>query len=194
MRTYKKQFEQKEREIIDSLLSRLYELEYPTGPSRYYGYELRMCLFSGALGGSLIVASALMEMYIRGLIIYYSENAQSESKQKLDVEYLLEQNRDLNFKKMLETLVQFGLFNEEDSVELSAIYREVRIPTHHGLSQRLINTGSDSLFEGLKKLFNIRLNVSLSDFESYFELNSLTIIEKILDALERNQPGAYVYA
>ena len=54
MRGYKEQFEPDVVNQIESIVSRLENISYPTGSSRFYGLDLALCLKSGALAGSVI--------------------------------------------------------------------------------------------------------------------------------------------
>jgi len=186
MRTYKEQFEPHIVKQIDELVNTVETLRYPTGSSRYYGVDLTMCLKAGALAGSLVLATALMEIYIRGLIVKYTEKAQSGWARKVSVEIELEEKRRESFSSLLNHLVKAELFNEDDASIANKLYKEVRIPTHHGLPSRLLGRNKeDPLYELLKTIGGD--TVSLSEFENFFEKEALVLLSEIIGILSRNQ-------
>ena len=191
IRGYKQQFRAKEAKQIEGLISRIEAMRYPTGPSRYYGVDLAMCLASGALAGSLIVASALMEIYIRGLVIRYSEIAQNGWARRVDTELELEGMREETFYRLLEHLVHTRLFFDEDAEKAKRIYREVRIPVHHGLPSRLLGQSADDFLRVLLFDMGVDNKVSLHAFEGFIEHQALRIIKEIVEILHRNQIKEY---
>lgn len=186
MRSYKNQFDSATVERIDSIVSVIESIQFPTGPSRYYGIDLILCLKSGALIGSLVLVSALMELFVRGLIVAYSNEAQSEYLRKVNIEKELESNRQIGFKGLLEYLVQCKLFDEKDSDRAVELYEKVRIPTHHGLPDRLVNSDFDTEFFSFEVVKNKSFVVSQRDFEEFVEEKSLPLIEEIIGIIKRN--------
>lgn len=165
MRTYQEQFEPEIVERIDALVSRLERLTYPTGPSRYYGLELSLCLKSGALAGSMIIATALMEIYIRGLVIYYIAEAQKGWSHPVNVEYELEAMREMNFARLIDSLVDTELFSAEDSITAKHIYKTARIPLQHGLPARFLKKDVSDDFLSAFPACKISKLTSMKDFE-----------------------------
>lgn len=191
VRGYKKQFEPDVANRIGNIIRCIEGMRYPTGPSRYYGLDLAMCLSAGALTGSVVVATALMELYIRGLVVRYSEEAQSNWSRKVDAELELEQMRNKDFNRLLEHLVETNLFAEADAKIANKIYKEVRIPAHHGLPSRLLKRSKDEPFGSIMSLLRISSEVSMQEFEDFVEYEALQIIEDIVGLLGRNQVKVY---
>lgn len=186
MRGYREQFEPEIAKKIEVLMERLECLSYPTGPCRYYGLELVMCLRAGALAGSMIIASALLEIYIRGLIVRYSEKAQTGWSHPVEVEKELEAMRELSFSKLLDTLVKVKLFLAEDSEKAKQIYRDYGIPLHHGLPTRLLNKSDDTLLFSIFGSLGLDNATTMTDFEAFVEETAVGLIDDILSILERN--------
>lgn len=117
MRGYKQQFGEGSSIAlsIDKLSERIEKIQYPTGPSRYYGIELVLCLKGGALFGGVIVATALLEIYVRGLVVHYAQIAQAELARKINPERELEEMRQKNFEVLVDDLVNSDLFDKEDA-------------------------------------------------------------------------------
>lgn len=191
MRGYKEQFEPEVASKIEKLVLKIEQLRYPTGPARYYGLDLSMCLKSGALAGSMIIASALLEIFVRGLVVKYAENAQQGWSRQVEAEKELEEMRRLGFGKLLDHLVSVGLFYENDSERAKKIYNQVRIPAHHGLSSRLLGRDKDNPSSSIMALLGRTGTVSQSEFESFVETEALPVVEEIASILERNQVGAF---
>ncbi len=131
--------------------------------------------------------SALMELFIRGLIVAYSNEAQFEYLRKINVEKELESKRRLGFKELLGYLVQCKLFDEKDSSRAIELYEKVRIPTHHGLPGRLINSEFDPEFFSFEAVKNESLGVCQRDFEAFIEEGALPLIEEIIGIVKRNE-------
>jgi len=184
VRSYKNQFESKIVERMDAIIRHLESMRYPTGPARYYGIDLTMCLRGGALAGSLVVAAALMELYIRALVVRYTIEAQRGWHKQVDVELEIENMRKEDFYNLLSHLVDAELFSETDANCAKEIYRKVRIPTHHGLPARLLGISKDDPF---RVLLGRGRAMSTQEFESYIEDEALPIIEAIVGILFRNQ-------
>jgi len=176
---------------IGVMIAKLEALRYPTGPSRYYGLDLSICLQAGALAGSLIVASALLEVYIRGLVVRYSEQAQATYARKIEAELELEEMRGEGFNKLIAHLVDAGLFDTDDAETAKKIYREVRIPAHHGLPSRLLGRTKSDPFRSIWGLLGLGTEVSMQEFEEFVENEALPIIGTIVNIIERNQVREY---
>jgi len=187
VRGFREQFEQETADQIEELAERLLTLNYPTGPSRYYGLDLAMCLKAGALAGSMIIASALIEIYVRGLVISYTEKAQANWSHKVEVEKELESKQNLSFGILLDHLVEADLFSAKDSDRAKTIYKTIRIPTHHGLPARLLAIETDDTFLSFMDIFGLKSTVTMSEFERFVEYEALPVVKNIVEIIERNQ-------
>ncbi len=176
---------------IENLSERIEEVKYPTGPSRYYGIELALCLKGGALFGSTIVAAALLEIYVRGLVVHYAQVAQAGFLRKINPEKELEEMRQKNFAALIDDLANHSLFDKEDASKAKDIYRHIRIPSHHGLPSRLLKV--EERERELKAIFPemgsyVGSPITLHQFEEYVEEEAIPVIEEIIGILERNEP------
>jgi hypothetical protein len=191
MRSYREQFDHETADRIEALIQRLESLSYPSGPSRYYGLDLAACLAAGALAGSLVVASSFMELYVRGLVVHYAENAQRGWSRPVEIERELDDMKATGFKQLVDHLADYGLFDPDAAEEAKAIYDNVRIPAHHGLPSRLIGRPDESLMVAIFGKVGRATPVSMTEFEDFIELEALPIIEKIVGVLERSQYGKF---
>jgi hypothetical protein len=187
LRGYLDQFETDFIVEIERIISTLEAIQYPTGPSRYYALDLIVCLKAGALAGSMIIASALLEIYVRGLVVRYTEIAQTNWSRKVDAEIELEAMRNMNFQRLIDHLVQASLFAVEDSELAKTIYKDVRIPTHHGLPARLLGIGKEDFFTSAMTLGLGTSAVTMREFETFVEEEALNVLRDITGILERNQ-------
>ena len=187
MRHYKNQFEPNMVARIDAVMQRLESIIYPTGPARYYGLELIMCLRAGALGGSLVVATALLELYVRGLVIHYANIAQSGWSHPIDIETELESKKSASFRDLIDHLVVANLFDEKDAKDAKEIYTSIRIPMHHGLPRRYVEDAEDPSLTIFLSMFRCRPPVTIHQFEEVIEREALPVIEKIASLLFNNQ-------
>lgn len=188
-RGFEKQFDRETALRIQQLVVRLESMDYPTGPSRYYGLDLALCLRGGALAGSLIVSSALLELYIRSLAVYYSGRALLRHERRFNPERELESRKDKSFAALVDDLTSCELFSQDDAKTAKHYYKSFRIPTHHGLPSRLLENEEEDNFSRIFRDL-IKPNhspVSLRVFEDFIERKALSIIEDIVAILERNQ-------
>ena len=191
MRSYRDQFEPEVADRIDCLIRRIKNLEYPTGPTRYYGLDLAACLQVGALSGSLVVAASLMELYIRGLVVRYSEDAQRGWSRPVETERELDNMKDKGFRHLVGKLVESGLFDSEAAARAKELYKTVRIPVHHGLPSRFFSGPAPSLMIGIFGTVEKAGPVSMKQFEDFIEEDALPTIEAIVGILESNQYGTF---
>lgn len=190
MRGFEKQFDKEIALRIRQLVVRLESMDYPTGPSRYYGLDLVLCLRGGAMLGSLIVSTALLEAYVRALVTNYSTRALIGRARRFNPERELETMKGKGFGAIVDDLASCGLFLKADAKTAKHYYKFIRIPAHHGLSSRLVegdgeSTDLSSIFPDLN--FLDPCPVSLREFEDFIEEKALAIIEDIVAILERNR-------
>lgn len=133
------------------------------------------------------MAASLLEVFVRGLVIRWCEEALEDPELKFfDVESRLEAQRRLGFKQLVTHLVDAGLFSSADADEAVNLYEEVRIPVHHGLAARL--TGADkTIFEtSLQWAVRGSSSVQARDLETFVEREAVALVERIVGVLERN--------
>ncbi len=114
----------------------------PEGATKYYFAEVSVTLEAGALLGSLYLAATALELFVRALIVDRVSSGGtwvSYSADTMTYQERLEQDRGFGFQKMLDHLVDVGLFRLEDAEAAKRFYKEVRIPLAHGLLERFIN-------------------------------------------------------
>jgi len=88
-------------------------------------------------------------------------------------------------------LVKAGLFVDADAEVVKKIYKEVRIPTHHGLPSRLLGRTKDDPFRAIMSLVGRSGEVTMQAFEDFVEHEALPIIDNIVGVLHRNQVKDY---
>lgn len=176
---------------IEQLSERVEKIQYPTGPSRYYSIELVLCLKGGALFGGIIIAAALLEIYVRGLVVHYAQVAQAGFARQINPERELEGMRQKKFAVLVDDLVNSGLFNKEDAGKAKDIYKHIRIPSHHGLPSRLLKVEESDLEVGAifpEMGSYVGSPITLREFEEYVEEEAIPVVEEIVGILERNEP------
>ena len=191
-RTLKQQFTPETVAEIHVLVQRIERLSLPKGSSRYYAVELSGCLQAGLLLASVHIAASLLELVVRGIVLERAGSAFSaypETSSDLSegsLEYRMEEMRNLGFTKMVDHLVEVGLFDSEDGLLAKTFYRTVRIPLHHGLVRRFV-TQHDPMYATFGEFLGIFWpTTSLETFEEVIENNSLQILDTIVGILERN--------
>lgn len=135
----------------------------------------------------MIIASALLEIFVRGLVIRYAEDAQSGWSRKIEAEKELESMRSLSFSKLLDSLTKVELFCSKDAAEAKVIYKNIRIPTHHGLPARLLGREKNDPFSSIMLLLGKSSTISMSEFEGFIECEAIPIINNVVSIIEKNQ-------
>jgi hypothetical protein len=187
LRPLESQFEPENAARLKKLAERLSQFSFPPGASRYYGIELATCIEAGALLGSLVVASSLLELYVRALVINHSSKGRisKPSKQK-SLEGTLEENRKIGFGDLIDNLVLAGLFEKSDGESAKTIYKSIRIPLVHGLPRRFVRQHQGSFAEDFSMLLGIEA-IPSSELEAIIEDHALEYLENIIGIIERNQ-------
>jgi len=191
-RTLKQQFAPEKVEEIHALIRRIDRLSLPGGSSRYYAVELSDCLQAGLLLASVHLAASLLELVVRGIVLERAGSAfPSGPRNPSDLargslEHRMEEMRNLGFAKMVDHLVEVGLFDSEDGQLAKALYRTVRIPLHHGLVGRFVKQ-HDPIYNTLEEFFGAFWPTTTSgNFEEVIEDSALPILDTVVGILERN--------
>ena len=182
IRPLDQQFDVETARSIRALIDRIGRIELPDGSSRYYAVELGHCLEAGLLLGSLHVAASLLELVVRGTIVERLALAQTKPT---DWEHRLEEMRHLGFPRLVDNLVDVGLFEKGDGDSAKDFYKAVRIPIHHGLPGRYV-THHDETAAFVKKLVGISMTTTARDFENVIEDFAVPQIETVVGIIERN--------
>lgn len=167
---------------IRALIDRIERLDLPKGSSRYYAVELTHCLEAGLLLGSLHVAASLLELVVRGTI---AERLALAQPKPTDWEYRLEEMRHLGFSKLIDHLVDAGLFEKADGDSAKDFYNTVRIPIHHGLPGRYVTCHNETMVF-LKRLIGTSMPTSSHDLEDVIEDFAVPQIDSVVSIIERN--------
>uniref|UniRef100_UPI00131A5B7C hypothetical protein n=1 Tax=Salinibacter altiplanensis TaxID=1803181 RepID=UPI00131A5B7C len=96
---------------------------------RYFAVELARCLEAGLLLSALHVASSLLELMVRKLVVEHriAEEDKPENPFELmnELEYKVEDEKKLSFKSMINELESSSLVNAEEAEALKRFYSEV---------------------------------------------------------------------
>ena len=182
IRPLEQQFDVKTVNSIRALIDRIGRLNLPEGSSRYYAVELVRCLEAGLLLGSLHLAASLLELVVRGTI---AERLAMMQTNPTDWEHRLEEMRRLGFSKLIDHLVDAGLFEKTDGDSAKDFYNAVRIPIHHGLPHRYV-THHDESKAFLKKLIGISMPTTSHDLEDVIEDFAVPQVDIVVGIIERN--------
>lgn len=186
IRGFEEQFEGETVQSIRALLERIDTFALPDGVCRYYAVDLSLCLQAGALLGALHLASSLLEIIVREMVIERASEAYSDShKIKGSLQKELEEKRKVGFKQLVEELATAGLFSKSDSEMAKQFYDDVRIPIHHGLPARFVNN-NENFRSILDEMFGFTFPTGMRDFEKVIESNALTLVETAVGIIERN--------
>lgn len=187
VRPLNKQFSPEIYSEIISCIDRIdsFRRDLQDGVLRFHIVELVSCLKAGNLFAGLLVSSVILELFLQSLIVEYSNKA--KPKPFLDISYkeMLEENKGIGFKKMLDELCNVGLFDKKDAEDSKEFYDNIRIPIMHGLGHRFISKNSDESV----LLTSLGINfVGFHEFEKIIEDFSLIGVSFVIGVIERNLP------
>lgn len=190
LRSVEDQFEPKQAKRIRELAARVDDLRWTVsgGALRYYLAELRSTLEAGALLGSLHLCVAILELFVRALIIEYVGSVASVPPPSFDeptYQEQLEENRKLRFGELLDFLVSAELFHPADAQAAKDYYQSVRTPLTHGLLERYINGRPDEA-DNLYRLLGPKQFTGMRSIEDAIEDNALDQIATLVGIVERN--------
>ncbi len=187
LRLLEKQFDPKKAAQLKKLSERLRKFSFPPGASRYYALELASCIEAGALLGALVVGSALLELYVRALVVSNASTVrQSAPLRKKNLESLLEEKKNLSFAGLIDNLVSVGLFEKDDGESAKTLYKNIRIPLLHGLARRFVRQHQEPFGDELSLLLGDKA-ISSSDLEKIIEDHALEYLEKLVGIIENNR-------
>lgn len=155
MRTYPEAFDRKTVMRISRLIKALEQLNDPRTGYKRYTYEIQECLRSGLLMAALSVSTALLELFIRDLVVAHRITRQFAGDMGFrgQIERETESDRQMGFAKMLDELQIPPLVLEPHDVQhLREFYERTRIPLAHGLVRRLTSS-AESEGDDLSDLF-----------------------------------------
>lgn len=186
IRGFEEQFEEKTINDISKLLKRIKSFSLPTGVSRYYAVDLSLCLQAGALLGALQVASSLLEIFVREVVIERASEAYSESHKVVGaLQKKLEEKKNVGFKQLVVELASSGEWSTADAEMAKQFYDDVRIPIHHGLPARFFHN-IENYQSVMEALLGYTQQVTHRDFEKVIEENALALIDTAVGIIERN--------
>lgn len=120
-------------------------LRFRSGAAPYYNSEIVKCLEAGLLLAAMQVSTALLELFVRDLLIIVEYKKTSSNAPKVVDRTLAKIERDiedgrphLDFSKIVSELVQQKVISPKDREKISNLYRDVRIPLQHGITRRFI--------------------------------------------------------
>jgi hypothetical protein len=143
IRPLEQQFEDEKVIKIREIQGQFQSLRFPTGAGSYYTKEVINCLEAGLLLAALQVATALLELFVRDLLVAetYKKEFPRGLKKLGKIERDIEDGRPrFDFNRIISELAEDNIIEEEDKEKIYSVYKNVRIPLHHGLTRRFVRS------------------------------------------------------
>jgi len=159
--------------------------------------EIARCLDAGLLFAALEVATSLLELFVKDLLIAarVEDNTSQRSPRPFQlpddqIEREIEDVERLYFNGIVDELVARKAIDQSDADAIKDFYKNVRIPIHHGLTRRFIRLSSD-VHEGGDLLTSLSLGRlgRFHKFEEVIEEDSIRHLFTIVDFLGRYSEG-----
>lgn len=174
VRPLQEQFEPETVDRIGKLKIAFQSLPFQGEPARYLTREIVGCLEAGLLLAAVQVALSLLEMFFRELLVVvlfkekYDEDIPSAHLLLDRIRQQIEDGRSPRYDLylILDQLTKRGIVEKRDAGGIKTLYKNVRIPIHHGLTRRFVKLSMGSSGnEELEQLF-----LSLARFQQFDEM------------------------
>ena len=187
-RSVEEQFEPEQVKKIRDLQSRVDSLRTSHDASAYFMSEASRCLDAGLLLASLQVLTSGLELRVRELLIARELRKRSNlSGDAFSVEQCFEEQR-FTFRTMLDKLPQDGALTANECGDLMKVYGEIRIPVHHGIVGRYLQSLGENKDHGIADILwgNTKAHITTgeSDLEDAVDKHGITELERVVSLIE----------
>jgi len=137
---------------IRVLQTDLATLPLSDGAGGFYIKELIHSLEAGLLLASLHLATTLVELFARDLLVYSvaqdpgTDDDQTDRQLLADLERRFEDDTKprWTFAKIVDELESRGVVDSADAQGIKKYYKTVRVPIHHGLTRRFLRSQNET--------------------------------------------------
>lgn len=184
IRPLEEQFKSHKVKRIRTIQALLCSSIYDDSVGKYYIEEINKSLEAGLWLASINLINSFLEIVIRDLLFYslvkdlninpsFGEDA-SKLQQKL------ENSRDpeWSFDRIITELYNRQVINGFDKFKLKNYYKKVRIPIHHGISQRFVRDEKFDNPPGFDFLGMLYGRVTWMELEEKLEIKGIYFLEK----------------
>lgn len=187
-RSLDEQFEAPKASKIRRIAEQFRSVANVGGGIRYFALEVVQCLQAGLLLSALHVASSLLELSVRKLLInrLFAEKRSSDDEGPMlnellnDVEHEIEDREQLGFQAIVDKLKSLSVIEEEEAEKLKTFYSDVRIPIQHGITRRFVREERNLKGEeDPLALFELDHMIRFHKFEEAIEDNSLKYLQVV---------------
>lgn len=172
--------------------------------SSYYIFEISRAIDSGMLLASIELATTLLEIWLRDLLVI-RKATQQPSKSKYELRFrITKMDRELEgvargvgYKRIVKELEKLEVIDSGEKRWLDSLYGELRNPLHHGLSGRMLDpvVEYDDLLDSARtteEMFLASIFCSSPEgrseaFEEYLDNAAIQHLEAIVNFLAAHQ-------
>jgi hypothetical protein len=145
LRPLEMQFGKQTVRRIRAIQGDLEKFPFQDGAGRFFVKELSSALEAGLLLASLHLATSLLELFVRDLLIYSvakrsfaGHKSEISVFDKLEANYEDATNPQWSFSMIIDELQRQRVISNVDAKTVKAFYHKIRIPIHHGLTRRFL--------------------------------------------------------
>jgi len=131
IRKLNEQFEPKTVSRIRALQADTSSLPFKDGAGGYYAKELIYSLEAGLFLASLNLASSLLELFVRDLLIYVSSSNNKVNARELNIMEKQYEDQDKpmwTFARLIDELRRRKIIEKLDADNIKSFYKKIRIP------------------------------------------------------------------
>ncbi len=196
LRPLEKQFEKQTIHRIRALQGDLKKFPFQDGAGRFYAKELNSALEAGLLLASLHLATSLLELFVRDLLIYnVAKKSVSEHKKPVSVLDKLEANYEdatkpqWSFSMIIDQLQSQRVISSADAKAVKTYYQTVRIPIHHGLTRRFLRGHKKADLEfgsfDISEILFLGRGLRVHSLEEKLESEGINLIKKTVAFMKK---------
>jgi hypothetical protein len=191
-RSIEEQFEPEVAARLRDFQRRLEAVRTTGEASDYFIFEALSCLDRGLLLAALQLITATVELRAREILIQLIITELPDRKGPANwIEISLEEGRDYLFGGILAALETRGAIGPDERQQLKDIYRDIRIPLHHGIVRRYSRSHDESdesdsewILEAFWGDSQVHLTTSETEMESIIEMHGANDLDHAISALE----------
>jgi len=194
-RSIEEQFEVDVALKLRLLEGRLEAVRTTARASDYFIFEAVSCLDRGLLLATLQLVTAALELRAREILIQcaIADSDPPDRRETADqIEISVEEDRGYVFYGILSALEARGLICADDRCQLQKIYKEIRVPLHHGIVNRYSRRGSadaddpepDAVLDALWGEYRGHHTTKETDMESVVEEYAMEDLDHVVTGLE----------
>ena len=192
IRPLEEQFAPKKLKQIREIQAHFRSIPYRFSIERYSAKELHRCLEAGLLLAAIGIAASLLEIFARNLLV----SAQFANAQIVDaksareiinrIERAIEDDKPRHdFALIVNKLKTMAIIEESDAENIQTFYKNIRIPIHHGITQRFVRESKQIAEDDVFSVLFLDPDVRFTSIEDIIEDHSMKHLTTVAEFIRK---------